>query len=194
LQEYGSLGVPGASRSLMAVDDAPRSTAQDCATFVNVLGFGVPSDNSEVRAKESQGVFVCDVVHKTDWFTNVMDDVNAPRPTCQAGDTPTAGPTVGSQPMEVKAVVSIVGNDPLHAKPAVGATVHWELLNLAGNGPADVVTDGGGNASTFSLPGTQLAVQAFTKDGLQSKRVTFKAVPGMGAISLVLKLADSDAK
>jgi hypothetical protein len=133
------------------------------------------------------------VVHKTDWFTNVMTDVEAPRPTCQAGDTP-ATPAVGADPMEVKAVVSIVGNDPLHARPAVGATVHWELLNLAGNGPQDVATDAGGNASTFTLPGQQLAVTAYTKEGLRSQRVTFKAVPGMGAVSLVLKLAGDDVK
>ncbi|MDB5095619.1 MAG: hypothetical protein JWM80_40 [Cyanobacteria bacterium RYN_339] len=193
LQEYGSLPAPG-SRALMSVDDSPRSSVQDCTTFVNTLGFAIPSDGSEIRAKEADGLFVCDVVHKTDWFSNVADDVNAPRPTCQAGDTPTSPgtPTVGGEPMEVKAVVSLVGKDVLHAKPGAGAMVRFTLLNLAGNGPTEVVANASGDVSTFSLAGQQITAEAYTKEGLHSKPVTFKAVPGMGKVQLVIKLFEGD--
>lgn len=184
--EQGVLPLP-AGKQVLTADPAPRSTAQDCATFKNFMGFGVPSDWGTVHAAEDNGVFVCDGIHLTDWFENLSFDVYNNLPTCQAGDDPTTPAPIGD-PMAVWASVRYDSDDrDEHNKPVPNAKVRYEFISTPVNGPSDVAADERGMTNSFTLAGLSVALTAYTDKGEKSARVVVRAVPDMSPVPLLIR-------
>ncbi len=199
--EYGALALPpgpaagaiATRRLLAATEQAPavsRSTEADCASFEQLVGFAVPGSADEVRRREGQGAFVCDAVHKTEWFSRVMDDLWADRKPCSAGggQPPAAGP-IAPVSVAVPAAVTYVSDDPaLDGQPAAGARVRFDAPWTPLNGPSDVVADAAGRATGFTLGGLRVGLTPYLEGPAARSGETLEAVaaPGMAPVRLAI--------
>lgn len=163
LTEFGHLPfAPGPTDSAAPKYSLMLSWAQQ--QFEKAYGRPAPNNMGEWFAYEGSGLFDCGSIESNCWGMQLLHEMGwgVPEQHCE-GQTP---PIVQ---VAVPAQVRYTSDDPsVDGQPAVGAVVTWNLAQSAVNGPAQVVTDGQGKATTYTAENSALSAMAQVNPGPRS--------------------------
>lgn len=199
----GPLAAAAPARRLMAAATGPLKR----------IPAKMPTTYEDFHQLELMGVIGCDITgicFGNNILSNLYDgepldpaacglafEPPAPVPTPAPVGLPAPGVGVAGLPPAAQAPVALpcrvtwFSDDPrVHGQPVPGALVRFRLAGLPGVGPAEVVTDAAGRASTFAPPGWKAFPTAEKAPGRAldaGAEVTVRA--GMPAVELQLQKA-----
>jgi hypothetical protein len=161
MAEFGSLPLPGgvtprpAARKILS-----HSSQADCQTWVSTIGPPVPVSYNTWYGREGTD-WDCGAMDGVSWFMNVFyDAVVYHQAPCDGGVQPSPPPP--PTPVGVSTHVTFVSDDPaVNGHDAAGVNARFSFVWSPQNGPADVVTDGNGNASSYTMPGGTMMVTPY---------------------------------